>query len=108
MSEFGLMSDDEIIAYLEDLGYEHIRKLEDGEWVLIMPLLFTVSVCCGVGKTTSYKYRWCFKDPKEARYFFKNCKTYDEIPTKRSSLKGHRYFDEPRLIEYDKNGFPLW
>lgn len=59
--------------------------------------------------TSPYAYRWCFADPVEASRFYETAVEYDEIPTVRTSLKGHRYgSNSPRLIEYDKLGFPKW
>lgn len=101
-SEFGDMSDEQVITYLleQGCGYyqrEHIRKLPDGEWAIIMDLFFTTAVCLGVSKHHLYKYRWCFENPVEAHLFFNECQNYDDIPTKRDSLKGHRYLTEPLL-----------
>lgn len=103
-----MIDDKEFEAFLRGRGYQYVRKLEDGEWIFITQLFSTMAVCCGSDYTTSFKYRWCFKDPYEAKYFFDTCREYDEVPTLRNSLAGHRYTSNPLLIEYDKYGFPKW
>lgn len=99
--------DADLLAFLEQEGFINAKKL-DGEWVAIMPLAFTVSVCCGIEQYTAYKYRWCFEDPQEAFYFLDNMKNFDDIPEKRTSLKGHRYIDKPLYMEKDAMGFNKW
>lgn len=109
-SNDGLQSadDKDMMAFLSKEGFINPKKLDDGEWVAIMQLAFTVSVCCGIERLTAYKYRWCFKDPQEAFYFLENIKDFDEVPTRRASLKGHRYMDNPLYIEKDSRGFNKW
>lgn len=109
-NEFYGMTDDEVSQWLQNQGYDpsHFRKLDDGEWILLHQLMYTLSVCCGVGKVGMYKYRWCFENPAEAIEFFHACKNYDDIPEKRESLRGHRYLDKPRIVEYDESGYPRW
>lgn len=101
-------SDEEIEQFLLKEGYLACRKLDDGEWIALLPLAFTLSVCCGPDFINAYQYRWCFKDHEEAVHFFKTCKEVDEIPTRRESLKGHRYARAPLLVEYDEFGHARW
>lgn len=100
--------DPEFKNYLLEMGMLEPRQLEDGEWVAIMPLMFTMSVCSGVTETQGYKYRWCFADAEEAYQFLAEMKSFDDIPTKRESLKGHRYLHKPLLEEKDALGFHKW
>lgn len=110
--EFPNMTDEEVISYLIEHCYpvkEHeLRKLPDGEWIMLYRLAFTWSVCCGVGMHSMFKYRWCFEDKAEAEHFFNTCQNYDDIPVKRNSLKGHRYLDKPLYMEYDELGYEKW
>lgn len=101
-------SDSEIDHFLRSNGFTHWTRLNDGEVIGILGLLFTTSVCMGVTPQSTYKYRWCFEDPKEAHLFFSTAEDYDDIPTERSSLRGHRYITSPLLIEYDQLGLPKW
>ena len=109
-NEFDGMTDDEVGQWLQKKGYNpaHFRKLADGEWILLHQLAYTLSVCCGVGKVNMFKYRRCFENPAEAIEFFNTCQNYDDIPQKRESLRGHRYLDKPRIVEYDELGFKRW
>ncbi len=88
--------------------FTNIRRLEDGSWVGIYPLAYTWSVCSDITHGSQYGYRWCFKDYDEALYFVENMKDFDEIPTRRESLKGHRYSDNPRIKITDELGLQKW
>lgn len=103
-----LPSDKEMREFLSSQGYERFRKLPDGEWILIVPLFYSLSVCCGCDKSTMFKYRWCFGDPAEALAFFESCENYDDIPNQKDSLVGHRYDNQPLLMLYDQYGLPRW
>lgn len=108
--QFRGMTDEQVEKYLiDDCDFIKVRKLESGEWIGILKLIFTTSVCMDIDYITPYVYRWCFEDKEEAELFFETAKEYDEIPIKRESLKGHRYNkDNPLLIEYDSLGFKKW
>lgn len=105
---FNTWTDAEAQEFFAANGFICARKLDSGDWVGIYPLLFTTSVCTGITPQRSYTYRWCFEDPKEAHLFFSTAEDYDDIPTERSSLRGHRYITSPLLIEYDQLGLPKW
>lgn len=105
---FPNMSDEEVADFLSSQGCQDFRKLPDGEWIALMPLAFTLSICCAPDECSAFKYRWCFEDPAEAHYFFENCQEFDEIPVRRTSLKGHRYLDKPLYVEYDQFGHAKW
>lgn len=102
------IDDKEFENFLYEQGYQQVRKLADGEWIFIVRLFSTHAVCCGADYTTSFKYRWCFKNPAEALSFFETCENYDDIPVLRESLVGHRYQKNPLLVEYDDYGIPKW
>lgn len=102
--------EEEIRAFLTQSGFIDFRQLEDGTVIGLLPLMYTLSVCCDVTPTTAYHYRWCFEDREEAVYFFQSVKKFNEVPTRRKSLKGHRFprRSGPLLEENDENGFPKW
>jgi len=101
-------SDSEIKAWIEASHYIMPRKLDDGSWVAITKLAYTWAVCVDMDEVTAYRYRWCFKDFGEAIYFLSTMVDFDEVPTHRKSLKGHRYSGEPLLVEYCERGYPRW
>ncbi len=105
---FRASTDEQIEAFLKEQGFIEVRKLDDGEWVGLLKLAFTMSVCCGVEEISPFKYRWCFADPTEALLFYATVKEYDEVPEHKESLRGHRYVDAPRYVEYDVVGRPKW
>lgn len=98
----------EIDDFLVENRFIAWRKLETGEVIGILELMFTTSVCMDVTPITPYAYRWCFEDRHEAVAFFEMAKEFDEVPKHRASLKGHRYQNKPLLVENDERGFPKW
>lgn len=99
----------EIDDFFKENSFIIWRKLDDGEYIALQRLMFTMSVCMGVELTLAYKYRWCFEDPAEAVQFFNQAKQYDDIPEQRESLKGHRYLSKkPLLVVLDELGLPKW
>lgn len=106
--ELNGMTDVEVENFLKYNQFIKFRKLQDGEWIGMLQLAFTMSVCCGITLHDCFKYRWCFENPDEALEFFNACQNYDDIPAKRESLKGHRYLTKPRIVEYDEYGFEKW
>lgn len=55
------ITDDEFRALLERNGYQLVRKLEDGTWIGLTPLLFTVGLCIGLGPI-GWERRYCYDD----------------------------------------------
>lgn len=101
-------TDEEVDKFLTENTFTAWRRLETGEVIGILKLMFTTSVCMDVTPINPYAYRWCFEDPREAVVFFSTAKEFDEVPTHRNSLKGHRYRTKPLLVENDERGFPKW
>jgi len=102
-------SDEEIEAFLKEQSFIAVRKLDDGTWIGMLQLMFTMSVCVGITATQTHTHRWCFGDPIEASIFFGTIEHPRQIPEKRESLKGHRYpSGDPLLIEKDELGFDKW
>lgn len=102
------MTKEQIDQFFKENLFIAWRQLPGGEWIALFPLMFTLSVCMDVTYSSPYAYRWCFEDPAEAWYFFENATEYDEVPTKRESLRGHRYRTTPKLLEFDERGFARW
>jgi len=103
--------DDLMIEFLTKINnFFAVRRLADGSVVGATQLLTTVSVCTGIEPLTPFMYRWCFQDPREAKFFYQNVIELDEVPAidNRTSLVGHRYRREPLLMEYDQFGYAKW
>ncbi|HGV4939764.1 TPA: hypothetical protein ACNHBH_002515 [Klebsiella pneumoniae] len=105
---FKRMTPEEMHEYLLQQGFLRVRQLADDSWIGVLKLAFTTSVCMDIDEVSPFRYRWCFSDPSEAHHFFETAVDYDEVPTKRDSLKGHRYRGEPLLREKDEFGFNKW
>ena len=95
-------------AFMKENMFIASRQLPDGTWCGLYPLAFTLSVCMDITEHSPYGYRWCFEDSEEAKLFFSNAKTFDEVPEKRESLKGHRYGRAARLLSTDQLGLRKW
>lgn len=102
------MTTEEMRDFLLQNNFMRVRQLEDGSWIGTMKLMFTTSVCMDIDELSPFRYRWCFADPEEANHFFDTAVDFDEVPTRRTSLKGHRYRGEPLLREKDEFGFDKW
>lgn len=100
----------EVLDFLNRNHYTNIRQLEDGSWCGLFRLYTTYSVCTDITPSTPYAYRWCFKDMDDAIGFLTELTEFDEVPdlTKWTSLKGHRYPQEARVMVYDARGFRKW
>lgn len=96
------------IAFLHEQGFINPKQLADGEWAAIMPLMFSMSVCCGIERSLAFKYRWCFSSTEDALEFFENLENFDDIPAKTDNLVGHRYLDKPLLRQKDALGLERW
>lgn len=105
---FNDWTDEEVQNFLIQNEFTCFRKLNTGEWIGILPLMFTYSVCMDITPLRTFTYRWCFALHSEAQFFFRNAKEFDEVPSERSSLKGHRYITSPLYLEYDELGYPKW
>lgn len=103
------IEDADFIAFLSEQGYITFKKLLDGEWVSMMRLAFSVSVCCGIDLISPFKYRWCFSSEEAARDFYDSLTEFDAIPENQGALVGHRYGRSgPRLVLQDERGFDRW
>lgn len=103
------MSHEQFISFLKNQGYMSIKQLEDGEWVALLPMMFSLSVCCGISALTAFKYRWCFKNPDDAKEFYASMVEFDDIPTKTDSLVGHRYSNNAPLLRMkNEQGLDKW
>ena len=69
----------------DDLGrwlaaqYPAVRKLSDGSYAALMPLLFTTSVILGCTRW-GYSRRFCFESPIRAREVFNALESEDDEP----------------------------
>lgn len=110
MKPFDNKTDEEIEAFLLAQHFICVRKLDDGEWIGLHRLAYTMSVCMGIEDISPFKYRWCFSDTDVAKDFYDNAVEYDEIPNEQQQafLKGHRHTSTPRIVLYDELGYPRW
>lgn len=69
------MTDDKLIAFLEDEGYENLRKLPNGLWIGTMRMLFTQGLFVGL-TATDYSHRYCY-EPEHFKDAFEDVKNWD-------------------------------
>lgn len=101
---------EQVEDFLRSNEFVVFRQLETGEWIGILKLAFTWSVCMDIGEVRAFTYRWCFEDANEAFLFYTTAVDFDEVPESRVSLKGHRWISSkgPLTNENDERGFPKW
>ncbi len=107
-TEFEGFTLDEVKSFLKENCFIYARQLPDGSWSGLYPLAFTLSVCCAISEYNPYQYRWCFSNPEDAKKFIEEMETFDQVPTNRESLIGHRYTNSARLLSTDELGFRKW
>lgn len=64
----------------EDGGFVLAKKLEDGTYVGVTRLMFTLALCIGITPTTMYVKRFCFNDAAACMEEYANIKTKDDEP----------------------------
>jgi hypothetical protein len=57
------------------------RRLDDGTYIALARLAFTVGLFVGVGPITPYKRRYCFDNLNDAATAFIDMETGDDVPT---------------------------
>jgi len=57
------------------------RQLDDGTYIALGRLAFTVGLFIGVGPLTPYKRRYCFKDLATASHEYLAMKTGQDVPS---------------------------
>lgn len=107
-NEFIGWTDEQVENFLTENRFIKTKKLSDGTWAGLYPLAYTLSVCCDIGKYTSYVYRWCFEDRNEAEAFLSELEDFDQVPTSRESLVGHRHPNSSRLLSTNELGIKKW
>lgn len=65
--------------FLEECAYTHVRKLPDGKWIGIMPLMFTTAIAVDID-FVGLKYRFCFDDKKLLYQAFISMQSIEDIP----------------------------
>jgi hypothetical protein len=74
----GPKDSDELERWLRS-QYHEVRKLPDGSYAALMPLLFTTSLILGCDRW-GYSKRFCFESPIRAREVFNALETEDDEP----------------------------
>lgn len=74
-----MMNDQELLAFLKDNGYFHLRVLEDGAVVGLGKLMFTTALHIGLTEL-SWERRYCYEDPALAEKAIAALKTGEDFP----------------------------
>ena len=74
------MSDEELIEFFTSVGYREVRKLPDGNFVGIVPLMFTTGLCIDLN-SCGHNKRFCFKKEADALQALANLQSVDDEPT---------------------------
>lgn len=55
-----------------ELGYLGAKKLEDGTYVGVQRLLYTLAICVGVSEIKPYERRYCYDNAAEALWNYQS------------------------------------
>ncbi|WP_019025287.1 MULTISPECIES: hypothetical protein [unclassified Thioalkalivibrio] len=66
---------------VEDLGYKMARKMDDGNYIGAMDLLFTRAICVIEPGVAVYRQRYCFEDIDAFQRAYEGMKAADEVPS---------------------------
>lgn len=64
----------------DELGFVGAKRLEDGTYVGLQPLLFTLAICIGVGVYTPFVRRYCYENGPDCLHAYQILATGDDIP----------------------------
>ena len=73
------MTEQEMVAYLKEQGYDDARALEDGSIIAINNLLYTRAIYMDCN-LTGFGRRFCFEDRALANKEFARLKNEDDEP----------------------------
>lgn len=62
-------------------NFQQWRQLDDGTYVALGRLMFTIGLFIGVGAITPYRRRYCYNDPTEAHAEYRALRTGDDVPS---------------------------
>lgn len=65
----------------QELGFIGAKRLEDGTYVGLQPLLFTLAICVGVTEQAAYQRRYCYEDASEAIGNYERMNSRDFTPS---------------------------
>ena len=66
---------------VEQLGFICARRLPDGTYVGIKPLLFTIALCVGTTESDAYERRYCYENSSDCISEFQTMQNRDHEPT---------------------------
>lgn len=66
---------------LEEGSFIGAKRLDDGTYVGVLPLLFTVVICVGVSENTSYDRRYCYDSLTDCLQAFQELATGNDQPS---------------------------
>lgn len=57
------------------------KRLPDGTYAGVLPLLFTYAICLGVTRETYWKKRFCYEDTTVCLHEYSNLASFSDEPT---------------------------
>ncbi|WP_417546484.1 hypothetical protein [Marinobacter sp.] len=57
------------------------KRLPDGTYAGVLPLLFTYAICLGVSYTDAYKKRFCYNDTSTCLHEYSQLASFDDEPS---------------------------
>lgn len=64
-----------------ECGFIAAKRLDDGSYAGIQPLLFTHAICIGVTQVSAYTKRFCYEDGPTCLHEWRELKQFSDEPT---------------------------
>lgn len=65
----------------DELGYVGAKRLSDGTYIGLQPLMFTLAICMGVNRYSAYTRRYCYESGPDCLTAYQNITSKDDVPT---------------------------
>lgn len=73
---------DEFTAWMRlDASFVGAKRLADGTYAGVLPLLFTHAICLGVTPHVAYQKRYCYQDTPTCLHEYSNLSSFNDEPT---------------------------
>lgn len=64
----------------KEMGFLCARKLNDGTYIGLKPLLFTIALCVGTSEDAAFERRYCYENSGDAIFEFETMPHRDHEP----------------------------
>lgn len=62
-------------------GFVGAKRLPDGTYAGVLPLIFTYAICLGVTRAAAYRKRFCYEDTSACLHEYRKLSSFDDEPS---------------------------